>query len=89
MTEGAGRERWLRHYRELVLGELPHRAGERRVVTEDHCFWSHRPRHGCRRLLVRRAGPAADPAFTQLDDEQVSRAVDLAERMLRGRSSAT
>ena len=61
MTEGAGRERWLRHYRELVLGELPHRAGERRVVTEDHCFWSHRPRHGCRRLLVRRAGPAADP----------------------------
>ena len=74
----------LARYRELVLGELPRvaRAG-RWVVTNDHCFGRIVLDHavqGCwYDVLDRRKGPA----FAQLDDAALARAVGLAERMLR------
>ncbi len=71
----------LARYRQLVLHDLPARAGaEGWVVTADHCFG---------RIVLDNAvggrwydvlGPAR-PAFTALDDERLSRAVDLAERI--------
>ena len=80
MTE---RDRLLVRSRELVLGELPRRAREGRwVVTADHCFgrivldtvvggrWYD--------VLDRRRSPA----FAQLDDERLTAAVALAERVL-------
>ena len=73
----------LARYRELVLSALPRRAREQGwPVTEDHCFgrivldgavggrWYD--------VLDRRRSPA----FEQLDDVRLARAVDLAERML-------
>jgi hypothetical protein len=79
----AGRAALLARYRELVLAELPRRAREQGwPVTEDHCFgrivldgavggrWYD--------VLDRRRSPA----FEQLDDGQLARAVELAERML-------
>jgi hypothetical protein len=78
-----GRAALLARYRELVLAELPRRAREHGwPVTEDHCFgrivldgavggrWYD--------VLDRRRSPA----FEQLDDVQLARAVDLAERMV-------
>ena len=78
-----GRAALLARYRELVLAELPRRAREQGwPVTEDHCFgrivldgavggrWYD--------VLDRRRSPA----FEQLDDVQLARAVELAERMV-------
>ena len=83
MTADESRSALLARYRELVLHELPERArGEQWVVTQDHCFgrivldtvvggrWYD--------VLDRRRSPA----FAQLDDVQLARAVDLAARML-------
>ncbi len=74
----------LTRYRELVLHALPQRAREGRwVVTADHCFGRIVLDHavgGCwYDVLDRRRSPA----FAQLDDEALARAVALAERMLR------
>jgi hypothetical protein len=77
------REDLLARYRELVLGELPRRArGEHWVVSEDHCFG--------RIVLDSTVGSCwydvldrrRSPAFAQLDDDQLARAVALAERVL-------
>ncbi|MFC3689056.1 hypothetical protein [Aquipuribacter hungaricus] len=75
------RDERLATYRRLVLRELPARAREGRwVVTADHCFG---------RIVLDNAvgarwydvlGPVR-PAFTALDDEQLARAVALAERI--------
>ncbi len=74
----------LARYRELVLRVLPQQAREGRwVVTADHCFGRIVLDHavgGCwYDVLDRRRSPA----FAQLDDEALARAVALAERMLR------
>ena len=83
MTSDDPRAALVARYRELVLHELPGRARQEQwVVTQDHCFgrivldtvvggrWYD--------VLDRRRSPA----FMQLDDAQLSRAVDLATRML-------
>jgi hypothetical protein len=77
------REQLLARYRELVLGELPRRARAGRwVVREDHCFGRivlDATVGGCwYDVLDRRRSPA----FAQLDDDQLARAVALAERVL-------
>ena len=80
-----GREALLARYRQLVLTELPERARvERWVVTADHCFGRivlDNALGGCwYDLLGRRGGPA----FTRLDDEQLTRAVAVAESVAAG-----
>jgi hypothetical protein len=72
----------LSRYRELVLTELPARARAGGwVVHADHCFG---------RIVLDHAvgGPWYDvldrrrsPAFAQLDDGQLTAAVEIAERM--------
>ena len=75
------RDALLARYRRLVLAELPARARQERwVVTADHCFG---------RIVLDNAvgarwydvlGPSR-PAFAALDDAQLARAVELAERV--------
>ena len=82
-SSGHDREELLARYRELVLHELPRRARAGRwVVTNDHCFGRIVLDHavgGCwYDVLDRRRSPA----FAQLDDDRLARAVALAERML-------
>lgn len=72
----------LARYRRLVLTELPRRgATERWVVRVDHCFGRIVLDHAVGAcwydVLDRRRGPA----FTQLDDAQLRRAVSLAEQI--------
>jgi hypothetical protein len=75
------RDDMLARYRRLVLSELPERARAGRwVVTADHCFGRivlDNAVGGCWYDVL---GPAR-PAFAALDDEQLARAVDLAERV--------
>ena len=78
-----GRAALLARYRELVLAELPRRARELGwPVREDHCFGRivlDGAVGGCwYDVLDRRRSPA----FAQLDDAQLARAVKLAERMV-------
>ena len=81
MTTDA-RDELLARYRRLVLHELPRRArAERWVVTADHCFGRIVLDHAVGRCwyeVLDRQGP---PAFTQLDDERLRVAVELAERI--------
>lgn len=75
----------LARYRRLVLTELPHRgAAERWVVRADHCFGRIVLDHAVGAcwydVLDRRRGPA----FAQLDDDQLRRAVALAEQIDAG-----
>ena len=77
-----GRAELLARYRRLVLIELPRRAAaEGWVVRADHCFGRIVLDHavgGCwYDVLDRRRGAA----FSQLDDAQLHRAVDLAEQI--------
>lgn len=72
----------LARYAELVRTELPRRAAERGwVLRLDHCFGRvllDAAVGGCwYDVLHRRA-----PAFRQLDDAQLARAVELGERLL-------
>jgi proline racemase len=72
----------MARYRRLVLAELPRRgAAERWVVRADHCFGRIVLDHavgGCwYDVLDRRRSPA----FGQLDDDQLRRAVAVAERI--------
>ncbi len=77
------RERLLARYRELVLHELPRRAREGRwVVTNDHCFGRIVLDHAVGRCWYDVLDRRRSPAFAQLDDERLARAVALAERML-------
>ncbi|MEJ5915815.1 hypothetical protein [Pseudokineococcus sp. 1T1Z-3] len=76
------RDQLLVRYRELVLDRLPRRGREEGwVVHLDHCVGRvvlDNAVGGAWRTLV----PAGrGPAFTRLDDAQLGRAVDLAERM--------
>lgn len=79
------REGSLARYRELVLSELPARARAGRwVVTADHCFGRivlDNVVGACWYAVLGRVG---GPAFTRLDDEQLRRAVEIAESVLAG-----
>jgi hypothetical protein len=75
----------LARYRRLVLTELPRRgAAERWVVRADHCFGRIVLDHAVGAcwydVLYRRRGPA----FAQLDDDQLRRAVAVAEQIDTG-----
>ena len=86
--EGGGpslsrRQQLLDRYRELVLHELPRQAREGRwVVTNDHCFGRIVLDHAVGGRWYDVLDRRRSPAFAQLDDERLARAVDLAERML-------
>ena len=76
------REELLRRYRELVLAELPRRArAEGGVVTADHCFGRIVLDHAVGGRWYDVLDRRRSPAFAQLDDDRLSRAVDLATRM--------
>ena len=90
-SEPAGRDRdeQLATYRRLVLHELPERATrERWVVHADHCLGRVVLDHavgGCWYDVLGRSGPGRrGPAFERLDDDQLARAVALAERIADG-----
>jgi hypothetical protein len=77
------RERLLARYRELVLTELPRRArAEGWVVTLDHCFGRIVLDHAVGGCWYDRLDRRRSPAFAQLDDERLTAAVQLAERIL-------
>jgi hypothetical protein len=81
-TASPNRAALLRRNRELVLDALPRRARKAHwIVIHDHCFGRvvlDDTVGGCwYDVLDRRRSPA----FAQLDDEQVSNAVALAERI--------
>ena len=83
MTLDDPRPALLARYRELVLHELPRQARrEGWVVTQDHCFG----RIVLDTVVGGRWYDVVDrrrsPAFAQLDDARLERAVDLATRML-------
>ena len=76
------REELLRRYRELVLAELPRRAhAEGWVVTADHCFGRIVLDHAVGGRWYDVLDRRRSPAFAQLDDDRLRRAVDLATRM--------
>ena len=76
------REELLRRYRELVLDELPRRArAEGWVVTADHCFGRIVLDHAVGGRWYDVLDRRRSPAFAQLDDDRLRRAVDLATRM--------
>ncbi len=76
------REELLHRYRELVLDELPRRArAERWVVTADHCFGRIVLDHAVGGRWYDVLDRRRSPAFAQLDDDRLRRAVDLATRM--------
>ena len=75
------RDELLARYRRLVLAELPARARQERwVVTADHCFGRIVLDHAVGGRWYDVLGRAR-PAFAALDDEQLARAVGLAERV--------
>ena len=83
------RDEQLATYRRLVLHELPGRAArERWVVHADHCLGRVVLDHavgGCWYDVLGRSGPGRrGPAFERLDDDQLARAVALAERIADG-----
>ena len=77
-----GRTALLARYRQLVGDVLPARAGQQRwILRHDHCFG--------RVLLDAAVGRCwydvldrRSPAYAQLDDAQLTRAVELGERLL-------
>ena len=76
------REELLHRYRELVLDELRRRArAERWVVTADHCFGRIVLDHAVGGRWYDVLDRRRSPAFAQLDDDRLRRAVDLATRM--------
>jgi proline racemase len=77
------RRQLLVRYRELVLHELPRRAREDRwVVTNDHCFGRIVLDHAVGGRWYDVLDRRRSPAFAQLDDDDLARAVQLAERMM-------
>jgi proline racemase len=77
------RRQLLARYRELVLHELPRRAREDRwVVTNDHCFGRIVLDHAVGGRWYDVLDRRRSPAFAQLDDDDLARAVQLAERMV-------
>ena len=77
------REELLARYRALVLDELPRRARAGRwVVTADHCFGRIVLDHAVGGRWYDALDRRRSPAFAQLDDAQLARAVALAERVL-------
>ncbi|WP_255472546.1 hypothetical protein [Quadrisphaera setariae] len=98
MSDGPVRERGaaarraelLARYRQLVLHELPERAArERWVVHADHCLGRVVLDHavgGRWYDVLGRSGAAGrrGPAFERLSDEQLARAVALAEEVADG-----
>jgi hypothetical protein len=81
----ADRARLLARYRELVLDELPRRARAGRwVVTADHCFGRIVLDHAVQGCWYDVLDRRRSPAFVQLDDDQLSAAVALAERIATG-----
>ena len=77
------REELYARYRELVDDELPERAREGRwVVTADHCFGRILLDHAVGGRWYDVLDRRRSPAFAQLDDDQLARAVALAERVL-------
>ena len=76
------REELLGRY--LVLHELPSRAREQRwVVTADHCFGRIVLDHAVGTCWYDVLDRRRSPAFGQLDDAQLARAVAAAELMAR------
>ena len=72
----------LARYRALVLDELPRRAREARwVVTADHCFGRIVLDHAVEGRWYDVLDRRRSPAFAQLTDEQLARAVAVAERI--------
>ena len=72
----------LARYRELVLHELPRRGrAERWVVSADHCFGRIVLDHAVGGRWYDHLDRRRSPAFAQLDDDQLGRAVALAERI--------
>ncbi|MPQ99220.1 hypothetical protein GB931_15095 [Modestobacter sp. I12A-02628] len=79
------REQLLARYRHLVLGELPRRARAGRwVVTADHCFGRIVLDHAVGGRWYDVLDRRRSPAFAQLDDEQLARAVGVAEQVAAG-----
>ncbi len=77
------REQLLRRYRDLVLDELPRRARAGGwVVTADHCFGRIVLDHAVGGRWYDVLDRRRSPAFAQLDDARLARAVGLAERVL-------
>lgn len=78
------REELLTRYRALVLDELPRRAREQRwVVTADHCFGRIVLDHAVGACWYDVLDRRRSPAFAQLTDVQLERAVAAAEVMAR------
>ena len=81
--KGINRSELLVRYRELVLHALPERAvREGWVVTADHCFGRIVLDHAVGRCWYDVLDRRRSPAFTQLDDDQLQSAVELAEQIL-------
>ncbi|MBJ7385939.1 MAG: hypothetical protein JHC55_15785 [Mycolicibacterium sp.] len=78
------RDQLLARYRELVRHELPQRgrAGGW-VVTKDHCFGRILLDHAVGGCWYDALDRRRSPAFAQLDDDQLTEAVALAERVMR------
>ena len=73
----------LARYRELMLDELPRRARDGHwVVSNDHCFGRIVLDHAVGGRWYDVLDRRRSPAFAQLTDDQLARAVALAERML-------
>lgn len=86
--EGLDRQELLGRYRELVLAELPQRARAGRwVVTADHCFGRIVLDNAVGACWYAVLGRTGGPAFTRLDDDQLGRAVEIAESVLAGGDS--
>jgi proline racemase len=78
------RDELLACYRELVRHELPHRGRAGRwVVTKDHCFGRILLDHAVGGCWYDALDRRRSPAFAQLDDDQLTEAVALAERVMR------
>lgn len=81
----APREELLQAYRRLVLHDLPARARQHGwVVSADHCFGRIVLDHAVGGRWYDHLERGRTPAFAQLSDEQLRRAVDVAGRMLAG-----
>ncbi len=79
------REGLLARYRDLVLSELPERARAGRwVVTADHCFGRIVLDNAVGACWYPVLGRTGGPAFTRLSDDQLLRAVEIAESVLAG-----
>ncbi|TNM67138.1 hypothetical protein FHN55_11535 [Streptomyces sp. NP160] len=79
------REELLARYRALVLRELPERAArERWVVHADHCLGRVVLDHAVGGRWYDALGRGRGAAFERLSDEQLARAVSLAESIADG-----